>query len=448
MPSGTHSLFRLIRRSFIVSVFFIIAHGCAVNPVTGKRELSIISPEQEVSMGKKNYIPYQQQQGGAYSVDPNLSRYVTDVGKKLVAVSDRPGLPYEFAVINNSVPNAWALPGGKIAVNRGLLTLLEDEAQLAAVLAHEIVHAAAKHSVQKMQQDMILGITIQAASAATQNTGYGDTIAAGAGLGAGLWSAKYGRSQELQSDEVGMRYMKAAGYDPLAAVELQETFVRLSQQSGNSAANSLFASHPPSKERVSKNTETAKALGVGGNRNRAQYQKAINQITKDADAYKQFDSAVKKAVDGDLPGALGLIDKAIKQQPDESLFHATRGQILLAQKRYSNAESAFLKAKQINPDYYLSHLGLGLGAFHNKRMSAAKTHLLASAKLLPTQTAIFHLGEAELALGNTEQAIAYFQSAAQQGGELGGKAQARLDALQPPTTQSTTPAQIPSSAPQ
>lgn len=443
MPAKQPTLFKCLG----ICILILVTHGCAVNPVTGKRELSIISAEQEVSMGKQNYLPYQQQQGGAYSVDPNLNRYINDVGKRLAAVSDRAGLPYEFVVINNSVPNAWALPGGKIAINRGLLMQLEDEAQLAAVLAHEIVHAAAKHSVQKMQQDMVLGITIQAASAAAQSTGYGDTIAAGAGLGAGLWSAKYGRSQELQSDEVGMKYMKAAGYDPLAAVELQETFVRLSQQSNSSAMSNLFASHPPSQERVEKNKATAKSLGAGGNRNRAQYQNAIAQIKKDDDAYKQYDAAIKKAVDGDLSGALNLIDSAIKKQGDEALFHATRGQILMSQKQYADAESAFLKAKQVNPDYYLSHLGLGLSAYQNKRMSAAKTHLLASAKLLPTQTAIYHLGEAELALGNTEAAIGYFQSAAQQGGELGNKAQAKLDALQPPAATNTSPANIPSSAP-
>ena len=87
--------------------------GCSVNPVTGKSQLSIISPQQEIAIGEKNYSPSRQSQGGDYYLDPALQTYISGVGKKLAAVSDRPNLPYEFVVLNNRVPNAWALPGGK-----------------------------------------------------------------------------------------------------------------------------------------------------------------------------------------------------------------------------------------------------------------------------------------------------------------------------------------------
>lgn len=107
-------------------------------------------------MGAEQYIPTQQTQGGRFYVDPELTLYVQQVGQKLARVSDRPDLPFEFVVLNSSVPNAWALPGGKIAVNRGLLVLLEDEAELAAVLGHEIVHAAARHSAAAMSQQTLL----------------------------------------------------------------------------------------------------------------------------------------------------------------------------------------------------------------------------------------------------------------------------------------------------
>lgn len=249
--------------------------GCSVNPVTGKNELSFISTSKELDIGKKNYVPYQQQ-GGRYSVDPDLNRYVSDIGKRLASLSGRPNLPYEFVVLNNGVPNAWALPGGKIAINRGLLMELEDEAQLAAVLGHEIVHAAGKHSVQKMQQSILLGIGVQATAIAAQGTEYGRAAAAGAGVGAGLWSARYGREQELESDAYGIDYMVKAGYDPHAAVELQETFLRLSQKNGGSSSwiKGLFASHPPSQERVNKNRAKATAIGSGGVRNRKAFQRA------------------------------------------------------------------------------------------------------------------------------------------------------------------------------
>src|SRR5687768_11826698 len=134
--------------SVIVAMLIALA-ACAVNPVTGKREISLISESSEIEMGTQNYAPMQQSEGGQYDVDPALTEYVQRVGSKLAAVSDRK-LPYEFVVLNNSVPNAWALPGGKIAINRGLLTELESEAELAAVLGHEIVHAAAGHTAYRM----------------------------------------------------------------------------------------------------------------------------------------------------------------------------------------------------------------------------------------------------------------------------------------------------------
>ena len=131
----------------LLVLFCFITAGCATNPVTGKSELVLMSESAEIAIGTKHYRPNQQAEGGLYLMDPELTSYVNQVGARLAAVSDRP-LPYEFVVLNDSIPNAWALPGGKIAINRGLLLALENEAELAAVLGHEIVHAAARHSAK------------------------------------------------------------------------------------------------------------------------------------------------------------------------------------------------------------------------------------------------------------------------------------------------------------
>ena len=139
--------------------------GCSVNPVTGERELVLMSTAQEIEMGRQSYVPMQQSQGGQYDIDPELTAYVRNVGVK-VASQSGVNLPYEFVVLNNSVPNAWALPGGKIAINRGLLTELESEAELAAVLGHEAVHAAARHSAQSMERGMFLQGALVAAGVA------------------------------------------------------------------------------------------------------------------------------------------------------------------------------------------------------------------------------------------------------------------------------------------
>src|SRR4029453_1471540 len=137
-----HAITSRLRIAFLSAALELA--GCATNPVTGKSELHLVSEAQEIQMGQQQYAPSRQCQGGDYVTDPTVTNYVRQVGNKLAAVADRQ-LPYEFVVLNNGELNAWALPGGKLAINRGLLLELNNEAELAAVLRHEIVHAAARH---------------------------------------------------------------------------------------------------------------------------------------------------------------------------------------------------------------------------------------------------------------------------------------------------------------
>src|SRR5690606_24843525 len=258
---------RTIQRSARLTALLgalVIAGGCVINPVTGDRELALVSADQEIAIGEQQYLPSRQMQGGDYVVDRELTAYVSQVGQRLAAVSDR-NLPHEFVGLNNSVPNAWALPAGKIAVNRGLLMELDNEAELAAVLGHEIVHAAARHGALAMQRGLLLQGVLVAASVATSDDDYSNLAVGAASIGAQLINQRHGRDAELESDLYGMRYMSKAGYDPRAAVSLQETFVRLSQGQGEQGwLAGLFASHPPSQERVERNRQTAAQLPMGG----------------------------------------------------------------------------------------------------------------------------------------------------------------------------------------
>lgn len=415
-------------RCLVLYVAAALMTACAVNPVTGKKELSLMSPQQEVMQGEKLYGDYQQQQGGRYVVDPDLTVYVNSVGQKLARVSDRPDLPYEFVVLNNSVPNAWALPGGKIAINRGLLTLLEDESQLAAVLGHEIVHAAARHSAQQMTRGTLLNVGLMAAGVAAQRTDYGEWIMAGAGVGATAFQARYGREHELEADKFGVQYMVKAGYDARGAVELQETFVKLSEGQQRGFMENLFASHPPSQERVERNRELA-AANPGGTRNKSAYQAAIRQLIRDQEAYKSHEQALAAAQKKDFNGALSLIDQAIQKQPKEGLFFVTKGQLKMSQKDDSGALQAFQQAARINPEYYLGHLGTGLMQKKAGQNAAANTSLQNSMKLLATPLAAYHLGELALAAGDRNAARSYFEFAAQGQGEIAEAAKAQLSKL-------------------
>ena len=165
---------------FLASILTAVS-ACSTNPVTGKSEFVLVSQSSEIEMGTANYLPMQQSQGGEYDIDPVLTLYITGVGDRLAAVSDRQ-LPYEFVVLNSSVPNAWALPGGKIAINRGLLTELNSEAELAAVLGHEIVHAAARHSAKRMERSSLVQGAIVATAVVTGDSDYGNIAVGGASV--------------------------------------------------------------------------------------------------------------------------------------------------------------------------------------------------------------------------------------------------------------------------
>jgi predicted Zn-dependent protease len=330
-----------MQRAAIISLAsFVWLAGCSVNPVTGDRDFILLSGQQEVAMGIQNYVPMQQSQGGVYDVDPALTAYVESVGQKLAAVSDVP-LPYEFVVLNNSVPNAWALPGGKIAINRGLLTELKSESELAAVLGHEVVHAAARHSAQQMSRGMLTQGLVVATTVATNDSSYRDLAAMGAGLAGQLALSKYGRSAELESDKYGMRYMSAAGYDPQGAVTLQETFVRLSEGRDQDWLSGLFASHPPSQERVDENRRRAGNLPAGGILGVESFNAAMRKTMAAKPAYDIYDNGRKALGEKKNDEALALANEALTLFPDEAHFHALRGDVRLMNKQFDMAVTAF-----------------------------------------------------------------------------------------------------------
>ena len=385
------SVSALLLRTILAAALLLTA-ACTVNPVTGEKELSMLSQEQEIAIGEKQYQNSQQSQGGLYYLDPALQSYINDIGQQLARVSHRPDLPYEFVVLNSGVPNAWALPGGKLAINRGLLIHLDDEAELAAVLGHEIVHAAAGHGAAQMSQGQLLSIGAQLAAIASQIGGYGNLGGQAAQLGGAAWMAKYGRDDELESDAFGMEYMAKVGYDPQGAVELQQTFVRLSNNKQTDFVSGLFASHPPSQERVKANQRMAATLPAG-KRNKDRYQQHIAQLKKDQPAYDAQEKAMKAIKDKKYDQAMILIERAIEVQPRESEFWEIKGQLLEHKKQFKQAEQAYSRAVDNNPDYFRPVLLRGLLRFEQGDHVAAAADLQHSYNILPTQIAADHLNK-------------------------------------------------------
>ena len=410
-----------IQALFLSIVFAGFISGCSINPVTGKRELSLVGEQWELDVGKQAYSPYRQAQGGDYIVDPRVEEYVNEVGQRLAQASDRK-LPYEFNVLNSSVPNAWALPGGKIAINRGLLTELGSEAELAAVLGHEIVHAAARHGARAQTRGIGLQIGVLGAAIAG-GSGYGQA----ASLGAQLLNQRYGRGAELESDEYGMLYMSRSGYDPRAAIDLQQTFVRLSEGKKSDWISGLFASHPPSQQRVSTNRETAAKLPQGGEIGAERYKRELRTLFKSKPAYDAYDEAVKAANDKNFSKARRLLKKAKSIEPRESLFDLLEGDLAAEKGNRKSALNSYNRAVTKNPDFFAPLAKRGALKYDMGNTSAAKNDLKRSLDLLPGYAVTHYtLGRIALDEGNKSQAIKHFETGSKSKSKVGKQSYAAL----------------------
>lgn len=413
----------------LVGLLAVLA-GCSVNPVTGEKQLSLIPESQEMQIGKEQYQPTLQMQGGKYYLDPELTVYVNEVGQKLAAVSDRPDLPYEFEVINSSVPNAWALPAGKIGINRGLLLEFDNEAQLAAVLGHEIVHAAARHSVQRMQQGMIVSAGLAGLGLALSDNEWAGLVMGGAAVGSQIALAQYSQSNELESDHYGIRYMKEAGYDPQAAVELQKIFVRLSEgQTPPGFLQGLFATHPPSQKRVEENQELVNKIGAGGYLGREVYQEKLSYLRKHQPAYEAEQEAQKLAKDGKIDAAMAKINEAIRIEPDEAGFYAFRGYLHEQKNATRQAKADYDKAVSLYPEMFSYRLQRGLHVMELNNLSQAQQDFKAANDVVPTSIAFLKLGDIAVAQGRRQDALQFYSQAAKAEGEIGQEAQRKLAAL-------------------
>lgn len=426
---------RRILLSILVLTFTLT--GCSTNPVTGEKNFVLPNLDEnwEREVGQQMYAPLRQSQGGDYILDPALTEYVESVGDRLAAQSSR-DLPYEFHILNDSIPNAWALPGGKIVVNRGLLTELESEAELAAVLGHEIIHADAAHGARQQSKGLLTQVGMMAAmmyGVSKAETQAGQQIAMIVPqLGAQLITTKYGRDAERESDLYGMRYMSAAGYNPQGAVELQETFVELSKDRRSDWLSGLFASHPPSTERVANNKITAENLPRDGEFGRDIYMRKTAYLRSKEPAYKAHDEARKALTEDQLDEARSLASKAMNLEPGEALFHALSGDIYAANDRFGQAERAYSDALQRDDGFFYHHLRRGQARYERKNFAGARTDLERSLELLPTAQANYLLGNMDKSAGNMESAIKHYQVASQSNSPTGKEAQRELVLLDMP----------------
>ena len=206
-----------------------LAVACATNPVTGKRQLALVSEAQEIEMGRQAAQQVAQTLG--FIEDDGLQALVQRVGTRLAADSERPSLPWEFHVVDDPTPNAFALPGGFIYVTRGMVTLMTSEAQLASVLGHEVGHVTARHSVAQISQQQLAQIGLGLGSIFSPAV---QQLSSALGAGLQLLFLRHGRDDERQADELGFRYIRTHGYDVQEFGKVFASLERTTEAAGGS----------------------------------------------------------------------------------------------------------------------------------------------------------------------------------------------------------------------
>ena len=334
----------------------VMVASCTVNPVTGDRQLDLMGEAQEIQLGAALYPQYTAQSYGEVQ-DADLQTFVGEVGDRLAAVGHRPQLPWSFNAVNDPAVNAYALPGGKISITRGLLARMQSEDEMAAVLGHETGHVTARHAAQQYTRQVLSQLALVGAAVymEVEDVDNRGLYLLGGTLGAQLALAHYSREQERQSDFLGFEYMSQVGYNPEGMVDLMETLASTHQRSP-SFLEQMFASHPMTSERIDiarqrvanaspdltdrpLQTETFNASAAG--------------VKKQREAYDRVVEARELVSKDSLDEARRLLQQSADEWRDDGLLRIFLASVLVRQERREAALTAASKATVDAPRIFM-----------------------------------------------------------------------------------------------
>lgn len=414
--------------------------GCAVNPVTGEPQLMLLSRAEEIRIDR-------QQRAHQFSADfgrvqdPALNDYIAGVGMKLAQVSDRPDMPWSFRAVNATHLNAYAFPGGSIAVTRGMLVELDNEAELAALLGHEVAHVAARHTAQRMTQQTLSNLVMTGVGqvVARRNPDYLGLARDLGALAQGALLARYSREDERQADRLGREYMVKAGYNPRGMVGLMEV-LRGQRDQRPSLLEQMFASHPMSTERY---RDAVQALRVHSERildrplPRERFLKATASQRAIKPAIEKLQAANVALARENPAEAEQLARAAVRRAPRDYTAHVVLGMTLLGRQRFQPALAQFREGMQIYPEQARAHHLAGVTLLQLQRPEPALRRFQRYQELLPGNPATtFLIGYCYEHMGQRQPAAEHYYQYLQvvQQGPQAQYAQRRLrqwDVLKP-----------------
>jgi len=414
--------------------------GCSVYPVSGRSGLVLMqmTPAQESELGMRVF-PVALQQAGGEVPDLELQGYVQGVGLRVAQAGPRTVFDYQFRVANDPAPSAFALPGGYVVITRGLLAELQNEAQLAALLAHQVAHITTGHAAQELKR----GPAARLASAVLDGDGRAVNAPLRAlltgQLGGLLLENSFSREQEREAARLGIDYMVAAGYDPSGLIRLGEILSsKFDQEQHPAWFSNLFHAHPFTRERLEDNRRYIDkryaefVASPGGDEGKAPFDKALRYVRESQEGYRLYGEARTQEASRDEMQALTTYLEAIKMAPREAYLVTAVGLAYLRQGDLITSRRYLKQAISLDSDYYQAYLAAGYLHVERKEYLRAIPLLERSMALLATIRGGYLLGEAYVGSGDVAKAQVYFRAVADADsqGKMGQLAAQRLDELE------------------
>ncbi|MBN1626762.1 MAG: M48 family metalloprotease [Deltaproteobacteria bacterium] len=381
--------------------------GCAVNPVTGEKQLMLVSEEWEIQVDRQN-SPHQFSSDYGTLQDAALSRYIQEVGASMAPHTHRTQMPYSFQGVNATYINAYAFPGGSIAATRGILLSLESEAEFSSLLGHELGHVNARHTAQQMSK----GTLIQAiaggvgAFAGAKGEAYGQLASQISALGAGALLASYSRDNERQADYLGMTYMTKTGYGTEGFVQLMTMLNSLNKGSSN-AVSLLFATHPMSQERYNTAVSLANSefsSSKGKKLSRERYMDNTANLRRLKPAIENFQKAEEYMAAESYDKAETSFKAGLKTAPSDYAGLLMMAKCQYAKKKYNEAIIYSEQAKNAYPKEAQSNYISGLSRVQLKKYDQAVADFTGYESKLPgNPNTIFYRGYAYEGMGNKQK---------------------------------------------
>lgn len=383
--------------------------GCATNPVTGKQQLMLLSEDQEIQIDKKN-SPHQFSADYGKVQDKALNNYINNTGKKMATHTHRPNMPYSFRAVNATYVNAYAFPGGSIAVTRGMLLLLDNEAELASLLGHELGHVNARHTAQQMSKGVLTQAFVGGISvlAGTQGRMYGQLASQLGTISAGALLASYSRDNEREADALGMQYMVSTGYGSQGFVGLMDILQSLGKHKSN-AIELMFATHPMSEERYKTAVNMANTKYKSAQKQplyRERYMDNTARLRAKKGAIEELQKGDKEMARRKYGDAEAHYSKALKLAPGDYAGLDMMSICQLVQKKYPAGRRYAEKAKKVYPQEAKAYHLAGFAKIHTKDFEGAYRDFSKYEKMLPgNPNIIFFKGYCQEGMQHKKQAV-------------------------------------------